>query len=72
MAMDPDTIDELGWLTRRLQLIDRAIRELEADQKSPHLDRRLNPDVADSLIWARRERSSIRSRIAALQPSRGP
>lgn len=43
------------WLERRLELLERAIVEMEAHMERPWLDPSLNPDVPGCLDWARVE-----------------
>jgi hypothetical protein len=59
-----------NWLERRLELLERAIAEMEAHLERPWLDPGLNPDVPGCLVWARSEVERIAplvedSRIAA-------
>lgn len=55
-----------NWMERRLELLERAIAEMEAHLERPHLDPRLNPDVPGCLVWAKTEVA----RIAPLVPHR--
>ena len=44
-----------NWLERRLELLERAIAEMEAHMERPYLDPLLNPDVPGCLEWAQAE-----------------
>lgn len=58
--------NELPWLKRRLQIIDRAIAEMEVHEVKPHLSEVLNPDIAGALEWARDEKVRVESELKQL------
>ena len=62
--------NDLPWMLRRLDILERAIAEMEAHVAAPFLDRELNPDVRASLLWARQERRRLKSRVAQMKGER--